>query len=64
MIIFSVTFLDTDDREPMKTCHINVGFEVLVALVTNIAIFWNTAPCDLSMKRFRGTYHLHLQSRK
>jgi hypothetical protein len=42
-----------------------VGFEVLTAVVIKIAILWSIAPCNPYMnRRFRGTYHLHLQSRK
>jgi hypothetical protein len=37
----------------------------LTALVMNVAIFWDTAPCSQYMnQRFGGTYNLHLQRRK
>jgi hypothetical protein len=33
--------------------------------IMNLAILWDTAPYNLYVNRcFRGTYHLHLQSRK
>jgi hypothetical protein len=42
-----------------------VGFEVLIAVVMNVAIFWDIAPCNPYMNhRFVGTYHFHLQGRK
>jgi hypothetical protein len=37
---------------------LSVGFEVLSAVVTKIAIFWDMAPCSPYMNgRFGGTYH-------
>jgi hypothetical protein len=39
----------------------HVGFEVLTAVVMNVAVLCDIAPCS---RRFGGTYHLHLQRRK
>jgi hypothetical protein len=40
----------------------NVGFEVLMAVVMNVAIFWDIVQCSPEVnRRFGGTYHLHLQ---
>jgi hypothetical protein len=42
-----------------------VGFEVLTAVVMNVAIFWDIAPCSPYVnQRFGGTYHLYLQGKK
>jgi hypothetical protein len=42
-----------------------VGFEVLTVVIMKTAIFWDIAPCSpYTNRRFGGTYHLHLQSRK
>jgi hypothetical protein len=42
-----------------------VGFKVLIAIVTNVVIFWDIAPCSLHVnRRFGRTYHLNLQGRK
>jgi hypothetical protein len=39
-----------------------LGFDVFTAVVTNVAIFWDIAPCSSYMNRcFGGTYHLYLQ---
>jgi hypothetical protein len=43
----------------------HVGFEVLTAVAMNAAIFWDIAPCSPYVeRRFRGTYHLHLQGKE
>jgi hypothetical protein len=50
-----------------KLKHIScyVGLEVLVAVVTNVAIFLDIAPCiPYVNRRFGGTYHLYFQGRK
>jgi hypothetical protein len=37
-----------------------IGCEVLTAVVINVAVFWDTAPCSPYVKRrFGGTYHHH-----
>jgi hypothetical protein len=42
-----------------------VGFEVLTAVVMNVAIFWNIVPCSLYVNGcFGEKYRLHLQCRK
>jgi hypothetical protein len=42
-----------------------VGFGVLTAVVMNVAIFWDIAPCSPYVnRRFGETYHLHIQGRK
>jgi hypothetical protein len=42
-----------------------VGFEVLIAEIMNVAIFWDVEPCGPYMnRRFGGTHHLHIQGRK
>jgi hypothetical protein len=42
-----------------------VGFEVLTAVVMNVAIFWDIAQCNPYVnRRFGGTHHLRLQGRK
>jgi hypothetical protein len=49
----------------MTTNCLSVEFEVLTVVVTNVAIFWDIAPCTPYVnRRFGGTYHLHLQGRK
>jgi hypothetical protein len=41
------------------------GCEVLTAVVMNVAIIWDIAPCSLNVnRRFGGTYHLHDEGRK
>jgi hypothetical protein len=41
----------------------DVRFEVLTALVMNVAIFWDIAPCSPYVNlRFGATYH-HLQGK-
>jgi hypothetical protein len=39
----------------------DVGFEVLTAVSTKMAVFWVVAPCSLVevYQRFRGTCFLH-----
>jgi hypothetical protein len=43
-----------------------VGFEVLTAVSTKMAVFWVVAPCSLVevYKRFRGPCCLHHQGDK
>jgi hypothetical protein len=42
-----------------------VGFEGFTAVTTKNAVFWDVALCKSCVnRRFGGTYHLHLQSRK
>jgi hypothetical protein len=42
-----------------------VGPDVITAVVMDVAIIWDIAPCSPYMSiRFRGTYRLHLQGRK
>jgi hypothetical protein len=42
-----------------------VGFEVPIAVVMKLDIFWDIAPCSLYIsRRFGGTYHFHLQGKK
>jgi hypothetical protein len=43
-----------------------VGFEVLTAVVMKSTIFWDIMPCSLLsvIRRFGGTYRLHLQGQK
>jgi hypothetical protein len=44
---------------------LTVGFEVLTAVVMNVAIFWDIALCSPYVyQRLGGTYHLQLQDRK
>jgi hypothetical protein len=45
-----------------ETYSLNVGFEVLTAVVMKCTIFWYIAPCSpLKVnRRFRGTCLLHL----
>jgi hypothetical protein len=48
-----------------KTFLRDLEFEVLTAVVMNVAILWDIAPCSpYTNRRFRRNYHLHLQSRK
>jgi hypothetical protein len=43
---------------------IPTGFEVPTAVVMNVAIFWDIAPCSSYANRCSGrTYHLHLQGK-
>jgi hypothetical protein len=43
----------------------DVGFEVLTAVVMNVAIFCDIAPCSPYVNRsFGRKYRLHLQDRK
>jgi hypothetical protein len=52
----------TQSSETIIFC---VRFEVLRAVVTNVAIFWDIAQCSLYFnRRFVGTHHLHLQGLK
>jgi hypothetical protein len=44
----------------LKTTYIVVGFEVLMAIVLNVAVFCS----QYVNRRFRGTYRLHAQDRK
>jgi hypothetical protein len=42
-----------------------VGFDVLTAIIINVAIFWDIAPYSPYVtRRFGGTYQLRLQGRK
>jgi hypothetical protein len=42
-----------------------VGFEVFTAVVINVAIFWDIAPCGPYVKRrFGRTYQFYLQDLK
>jgi hypothetical protein len=42
-----------------------VGSEDLTAVAMNVTILWDIAPCSPYVnRRFKGTYHLHLQGRK
>jgi hypothetical protein len=42
-----------------------VRFEVFTAVTMKNAVFWDVTPCRSCVsRRFRGTYHLHLQDRK
>jgi hypothetical protein len=42
-----------------------VIFEVFMAVTLKNAVFWDVMPCNSCVnRRFRGTYHLHLQGRK
>jgi hypothetical protein len=51
--------------EAAQTKHINIGFEVLTAVVLKVAMLRNTAPCSPYMnQRFEGMYHILLQGRK
>jgi hypothetical protein len=45
---------------------INLGFEVLTAVVMKSSIFWDIKPCSPLKfnRRFGGTYRLHLQGQK
>jgi hypothetical protein len=39
---------------------IYVGFEVLTAVVMNVALFWDIAPCSPYVnRRFGGIYHIY-----
>jgi hypothetical protein len=55
-------------NKDVKHCvdiQIRVGFEVLTAVVMNVAIVWDIAPCSPYVnRRFEEAYHLHLQGRK
>lgn len=42
-----------------------VGFDVLAAVVINVAILWYMAPCNPYVNQcFGGTCHIRLQGRK
>jgi hypothetical protein len=45
-----------------KRSKTDVGFEVLTAMSTKMAVFWVVAPCSLVeiYRRFRGPCCLHL----
>jgi hypothetical protein len=59
--LFCVTF---NYYTPSKTSHC-VRFEVFMAVTMKNAIFWDVEPCISCVnRRFEGTYHLHIQSRK
>jgi hypothetical protein len=62
-------------KQETKTSRINrgnvnkmelVGFAVLTAVVMKSTIFWDITPCGplKGIRRFGGTYRLHLQGRK
>jgi hypothetical protein len=46
-----------------ETCIFQVGFEVLTAVSTKMAVFWVVTQCSLVevYQRFRGPWCLHLQ---
>jgi hypothetical protein len=49
----------------VNICILNIGFEVLTAVVMNAAIFWNIGPCSPYVNiRVEGVYHLHPQGLK
>jgi hypothetical protein len=42
----------------LQTINLLIGFEVLTPVVTNVAIFWDIAPCiPYVNQHFGGTYH-------
>jgi hypothetical protein len=51
------------DRQDLEIYLQKVGFEVLTAVSTKMAIFWVVAPCSLveDYQRFRGPCCLHHQ---
>jgi hypothetical protein len=50
---------------PFEITTLSVGFEIIIAVVTKVAIFGDIAPCSpYENRHFGGTYHLHLQCRK
>jgi hypothetical protein len=54
-------------HQAIKHCtYINVGFEVLTAVVVKNIIFWDVTPCSLLRcnRRFGETYRVHLQGRR
>jgi hypothetical protein len=55
----------SSNLEVEKLFIIYVGIEIMTAVVMNVAIFWDIAPCSPYVNRcFGGTYHLRLQDRK
>jgi hypothetical protein len=50
-------------QKDMCTCTALVGFEVLTAVSTKMAVFWVVSPCSLVevYQRFRGLCCLHHQ---
>jgi hypothetical protein len=49
----------------LKHISCYVVLEVLIAVVTNVAIFLDIAPCiPYVNRRFGGTYHLYFQGQK
>jgi hypothetical protein len=58
-----------DQKPHFKTARIKtfriVGFNVFIAAVINVAIFWDIASCRLHViRRFGEPYHLQLQVRE
>jgi hypothetical protein len=49
----------------MEELRLRVGFELLTAVRTKMAVFWIVAPCSLAevYQRFRGPCCLHHQGR-
>jgi hypothetical protein len=45
--------------------RVQIGSEVLTAMIVKSSIFWDITPCSplKDNRRFRGTYRLHLQDR-
>jgi hypothetical protein len=45
----------------LSNCPVSAGFVVLTAVVMNISVFWDIAPCSpfRVIPRFRGTYPLY-----
>jgi hypothetical protein len=49
----------------LQNTQAHIGFEVLTAVVMNVAIFWDMAPCNSYVNgRFGGMCQLHIQGRK
>jgi hypothetical protein len=62
-----VIFVKTQAQQdaPTQDQDIFIGVEVLSAVVTNAAIFWDIAECSPYVnRRFGGTYHFNIQGRK
>jgi hypothetical protein len=52
-------------RQSTNKLYSPVGFKVLTAVVMNVAIFWNIAPCIPYVSLcFGGMYHIHLKGKQ
>jgi hypothetical protein len=66
LTVFYIHLRTTDGKSHLSQSGLVLfRYEVLTAVVMNVAVFWDIAPCSPHVsRRFVETYRLHLQVRK